>query len=133
MNFKIRLKCYHRRPRNDFASLRDDIVKDNHNKAVDAGLDKSVPLDSASGKLRRLNEAMRNHNATCRKRKQTWDNNYVESECAEKLSASALLEMTIGNTLNQLYRKWNGKMQLETVKRHSFLAKIALKKKQKQR
>ena len=119
MNFKIRLKCDQRRPRNDFASLRDDIVKDNHNKAVDADLDKSVPLDSASGKLHRLNEAMRNQNATCRKRKQTWDNNYVESECAEKLSASALLEMTIGNTLNQLYRKWNGEMQLETVKRHS--------------
>ena len=104
MNFKIRLKCDRKRPRKDFTSLRDEVIKENHNKAVDTELDKSEPPDTASGKLRRLNEAMRSAQSSLptvqtnpnrkwetsqttmllvEQRKQTWDN--IDADARKRL------------------------------------------------
>ena len=85
MSFKIRLKCDRRRPRKDFSSLREDNIKDAHNKAIDSELSKSAPPNTASGKLRRLNEAMRTAQSSLPTKQTNPNRKWVTSEATMTL------------------------------------------------
>ena len=60
MSFKLRLQCDRRRPRKDFSALKDPKVREEHDKAIKAELDKTPRPNATDEQLRRLNKAMRN-------------------------------------------------------------------------